>query len=663
MRSTTIKWKNLRHNGVAFPPKYEQNPTLQPIRIKNRWIKELDPLLEEMLMAWAKKIGTPYEIDPKFRENFLLSLRKAAQQEGWTEKFEDVTLDDIDFSQLREIADKEKLANKSEEERKQISAIRKKEREKLKEDFGKAEVLYPDKTEPESVEIGAYMVEPPGIFMGRGEHPLRGTWKRRVTSKDVELNLDEDAPRPKPMDGGEWKGFVHDHDGLWIARWKDELSDKLKYVWLAETSDLRQNKDKEKYFNAEELEIHIEKVLEKIGNGMRKRHNEKERDEKERKTATVAYLIYRTAMRVGDEKDEDEADTVGASTLRKGHVSILENRIDFDFLGKDSVPWKKPLYLDQNPGVEKDRDELFRKNLEEFMRGKESEEQIFPDITSARVNDFLKRTNPVKGLSVTAKMFRTFHATKAVSDYLFNESKIEASDPPHTKFYAAKEANLRAAIMCNHKRARPKTWEKGLQARKDREAQAIKKEPNYAKLKEDIDKQQSQLDKLRDKSEALKKSLQAKEDELSTLESDAVPTDEEKKKKYDKKYRELKNKIKKLKRQVKAKESGILAKILKTETKLEEAKKAPELGKKLYEEKREAARMERELYERVDDYALNTSLKNYIDPRVYRDWGKDVDYDWKKLYTGTLLKKFGWVDSSKRRRASKKRTTPREKSE
>ena len=33
-------------------------------------------------------------------------------------------------------------------------------------------------------------------------------------------------------------------------------------------------------------------------------------------------------MRVGDEKDEDEADTVGATTLRVEHVKRLERQGD-----------------------------------------------------------------------------------------------------------------------------------------------------------------------------------------------------------------------------------------------------------------------------------------------------------------------------------------------
>ena len=51
------------------------------------------------------------------------------------------------------------------------------------------------------VEVGNYMAEPPGIFIGRGEHPLRGKWKPRVTAKDVTLNLGKDAKNQKVTGG------------------------------------------------------------------------------------------------------------------------------------------------------------------------------------------------------------------------------------------------------------------------------------------------------------------------------------------------------------------------------------------------------------------------------------------------------------------------------
>jgi hypothetical protein len=46
------------------------------------------------------------------------------------------------------------------------------------------------------------------------------------------------------------------------------------------------------------------------------------------------------------------------------------------------------------------------------------------------------------------------------------------------------------------------------------------------------------------------------------------------------------------------------------------------------------------------DYNLATSLKSYIDPRIYYEWGKQVDYDWKRYYPKTLQRKFSWVETS-----------------
>ena len=45
------------------------------------------------------------------------------------------------------------------------------------------------------------------------------------------------------------------------------------------------------------------------------------------------------------------------------------------------------------------------------------------------------------------------------------------------------------------------------------------------------------------------------------------------------------------------------------------------------------------------DYNLATSLKSYIDPRIYYEWGKQVDYDWKRYYPKTLQRKFSWVET------------------
>ena len=48
--------------------------------------------------------------------------------------------------------------------------------------------------------------------------------------------------------------------------------------------------------------------------------------------------------------------------------------------------------------------------------------------------------------------------------------------------------------------------------------------------------------------------------------------------------------------------------------------------------------------EETRDYNISTSLKSYIDPRIYYEWGKKVQYDWKQYYQKNLHKKFSWLD-------------------
>jgi len=50
-----------------------------------------------------------------------------------------------------------------------------------------------------------------------------------------------------------------------------------------------------------------------------------------------------------------------------------------------------------------------------------------------------------------------------------------------------------------------------------------------------------------------------------------------------------------------------------------------------------------ELTEKTKDYNLGTSLRNYIDPRVFKAWTDQVGLEWEKLYTSALQKKFQWV--------------------
>ena len=94
------------------------------------------------------------------------------------------------------------------------------------------------------------------------------------------------------------------------CQWEDKLTGKIKYVWFSDTAFLKQNREKEKFQKAETLGKQIKTIEQHI------ERNLDSKDEERRKVATVAWLIFAVNMRVGDEKDPDEADTVGAITLR-----------------------------------------------------------------------------------------------------------------------------------------------------------------------------------------------------------------------------------------------------------------------------------------------------------------------------------------------------------
>ena len=544
-----MKWKTLKHNGILFPPAFESQGI--KIKIKGESVS-LNLEQEEMIYQWAKKKDTPYVQDKIFQKNFTADFAKTLNS-----KFKNLQYSDIDFSQSYKVVDKEadQKAMMAKEEKKKIATKRKELREKLKEEYGKAII------DDHEVEVGNYMAEPPGIFIGRGDHPMRGKWKPRVTAKDVTLNLGEGVKEPK----GNWKEIVHDQESMWLASWMDELSQKRKYIWLSDSAGIKQERDKVKYDKAKNLAQSIEKIKDRMVKDMNSK------DKKLKKIATACYLIYRTAMRVGDEKDPEEADTVGATTLRKEHMELTGKEIKFDFLGKDAVRWQETI-----PAV--GHDKTFHDNLKELVSNKKDSEDIFDKITSRHVNDYY--SGIVKGL--TAKVFRTYLASSVVSEHL-RKNNVPKNSSPSEKLLHAKLANLEAAKMCNHKRTIPKNFEEGLQKKRD----TLMK---------------SEQTKASEKAEATLKKVEAS------------------KPKTDKQKQAKKKRIKTLNQTIKKQ-------------------------KQKHKERVEKIRLQVDLATKTRDYNLGTSLRNYIDPRVFKAWTDEVGVEWEKLYTSALQKKFLWVKS------------------
>lgn len=564
--------KQLIHNGIVII----SSPTPRQLVLTVRGEPvTLTAKQEEMALAWAKKQGTEYVEDPVFVENFLSDFSTALGIQP------PLTLDEVDFGPANNVILAQKAAKEAltKEEKKILSAQRKREREALQARYGYAIV------NGQLVELAGYVVEPSGIFMGRGRHPLRGRWKEGATRRDVTLNLSPDAPHPP----GDWKEIVWEPEALWVARWRDKLSGKLKYIWLSDSAPIKQKREAEKFDQAIELHLQLDQVREHIETGLT------DENPRVKMVATACYLIDALCLRVGDEKDEDEADTVGATTLRPEHITLHpDGSAEFRFLGKDSVLLHKRIPV---PEVVHDNlVELIKNACPSDSDSKNGDKpQVFPLIGSRDVNDFLSEALP----GLTAKVFRTHHASEVVQQSLA-EAEVAVDDPEYKKWEAATQANLAAAVLCNHSKKIPARWPERLERMKEREKTL---EERLAQREADLQERQETLEMLRQEaSEKL---------EACTTEKQQERTE----KSYEKKIARAQRRIDTAQRR------------------LDKAQAA--LGK-------HRARMSVNTDKRA--WNLGTSLKSYIDPRVYYRWGQEVDYDiLERYYPKALRRKFGWV--------------------
>jgi DNA topoisomerase-1 len=439
--------KSLRHNGIYVPP-YDLKGF--SIKIAGQQVK-LTEKSEPMAVAWNRRIlsTTIPPPDKVFTRNFMREFFDQLKQEniqaGYLDSFIPKYLDaidnpqvaqnngcnqalEIDFNEVQKfiLDEKTKREALTKEEKKQQTEERKIKRQEYRDKYGYAEV------DGQRLEVANWTAEPSCLFAGRGDHPQRGKWKEGPSQADITLNLSPDAPKQEC-----WK-TTWEPDKMYVAKWIDKLTGKVKYVWFSDTAFLKQNREKEKFQKAETLGKQISVIEKHI------LKNLDAKDPERRKVATVSWLILVPNMRVGDEKDPDEADTVGAITLRAEHIKIEGDVVHFDFLGKDCVRWVKE--YEAPPSV--------IHNLKEFMKDT-SKQYLFEGIDSKKVSRFLSEKMP----KLTAKVFRTWRCTKTVKEEL-EKSGVTKTDPDYKKSYAAKMANFKVAEVANHKRKIPPTFDR-----------------------------------------------------------------------------------------------------------------------------------------------------------------------------------------------------------
>ena len=427
-----ILWNTLSHNGVLFAPEYEYKKI--PIIFQGDNIL-LNKEAEEALIFYTKFLDTEYVKSSRFTKNFWRDFRKLLKINQKINNMSEINLKYfIEYQNKIQLIKSEKTKDEKKKE-KEESLI---EEEPFK-------IAFVDgKEQP----VGNFRIEPPGIFLGRGCHPKLGRIKKRINPEDVTINIGSGEKIPNTLNGRKWKEIIHDKTVLWLASWKDNITEKVKYVRLGDKSDFKSESDKNKFELARKLKKKISEI---------KKFNESNLindNVKIRQLATALYFIENFSLRVGNEKSKDEADTVGVSSLRVEHINLLDNnKIKLDFLGKDSVRYINKIEVS---------DQIYI-NLKYFTQNKSKKDDLFDKISPSDLNSYLQ--NFMKDL--TSKVFRTMNASKLFQREINKinnkfQNISEDNDRINLILNEFNKANAKVALLCNHQKNINKNYKDSL---------------------------------------------------------------------------------------------------------------------------------------------------------------------------------------------------------
>lgn len=407
------------------------------------------------------------------------------------------------------------------------------------------------------------------------------------------------------------------------------MGNGIKYISLCtSSSSIKAQSDQRKFDTARLLKSFIKEIRDRYTREL------KSTDIKVRQRATATYLIDKLALRVGNEKSEDEADTVGCCSLRCEHIQLKklnsssssslpfpsslsslseheasENQesciLVLDFLAKDSMRYFKEIEVDRRVW----------NNLQLFQKNKLPSYQLFDKISTNDINEYFQ--SMMEGL--TAKVFRTYNATNTLSQELLkveenSEKKnqfIKTSDSVKLSFF--NEANKKVALLCNH--------QVGIS---DSNSKTI----------------QTNIQTIRDQIEELKKEQMETNQHLHNLLSGNISQvyiiDEQKSKspKEDSNY--LPSFSSSSSSNHNQKDSNI-SKYSNDPLKLRQT--IQKITLKI--EKLEATKNQRE--DRLSGVSLTTSKINYIDPRVIISWCSRMCLPLENVYSKSMLLKFQWA--------------------
>jgi DNA topoisomerase-1 len=444
----TQKWETLYHNGVYFPPLYEPLPKTvklykngKPVLLSLSTDNEFNISAEECAVFFALKL----EQDDRLAEKNS-SRSKSSDDETFVKNFfsdwkkilgknhEITSMKGLDFSKIQQF-----LVKRSDEKKQNRKSLTKEQKQEEKNEKEKIKNLYGYAVvDGIKIPLGNYTIQPPGLYIGHGNQPLRGKIKRRIKPSDVVLNVSLNRTPKCFVDNKScsWGEVVENHDVTWIASWKHPITDHDNYVFLKrEESHFVCANDIEKFEKARSLKKNIKKVRSQYEKDLKDLKNPEKMQ-----LATAVYLLDIIAVRPGTEKDETkESDTLGLTTLKCENIEFKgNNTIKIDFTGKSSIQFTKNIKVS----------DIVYKNLSSLCSGvKNKKSQIFKDVNANSLNEYLKTLLP----SLTAKVFRTYKACTTLQEELDKQAQELKESSVEEKKLFFDRANIEVAKKLNHK--------------------------------------------------------------------------------------------------------------------------------------------------------------------------------------------------------------------
>lgn len=353
--------------------------------------------------------------------------------------------------------------------------------------------------------LQSWIVEPEGIFFGRGDSPINGLWKIETTPSDIIINTNsKNLPQiiqdKKVSNKTDWKvEWNPDNHSAAVynlnigipdanGKLKTIKSTKYKMIAFGANSSIKKEGQSKKYAAASELANVSEKLRKAVNEACLRKSN----------TAIALYILMNKGIRIGS-PEATQNGTKGLLSLEFGKdVKECEKGLKFDFYGKDSVRDTTTLEI-KDSKIKNVIIDVWKKNKKlKTSRGE--------------IKEFVSKVDKEVGKVFTPKLIRTMVAAETMQkalDEVAIKYKLSKESPDALKKLAFDEANMEVARKLNHQRGVNKIAEKKREeANKQKEIALKERETKIKELKE---KRLAKITELKDKKDSKDKIAKLKE--------------------------------------------------------------------------------------------------------------------------------------------------------